>query len=301
MARVEGSPREGQGEDQRENNRASGIPSISRTVFQRVHKDGTVSTNRESFTGMCSIDRSASMVPARGSSVSWWEEWKRARYPNHFCKSPTRGGTLSLLTLPAFNLTTSVRQQLLESFRDRNYRCAFVQERVRSSIALQIRALREQRNRMTQTQLGEKLGMAQTWVSKLENPEYGKLTVATLLRLAEAFDTDLEIKFRPFSETLGSLPKQGPEYFRVASFQEEFEEHAVLSQKDLARVLPFLVDDQQRQDAARVKVGRAEVGRAEAAAAASGQYPCDPTQRIPPGAAVFANPIGGSQAQHGTR
>jgi len=48
------------------------------------------------------------------------------------------------------------------------------------------------------------------------------MTVATLLRLAEAFDTDLEIKFRPFSRTLDSLATQGPEYFVVPSFDDEY-------------------------------------------------------------------------------
>jgi transcriptional regulator with XRE-family HTH domain len=111
---------------------------------------------------------------------------------------------------------------MLQSLKDQEYRAAFVEERLKSSIALQIRALREQRNKMTQTQLGEAIGMAQTWVSKLENPEYGKMTVATLLRLAtQAFHTDLEIKFRPFSETIDSLPTQGPDYFSVPSFDEE--------------------------------------------------------------------------------
>jgi transcriptional regulator with XRE-family HTH domain len=117
--------------------------------------------------------------------------------------------------------TILAKRQLFESLKDRSYRFAFVPERVRSSIALQIRALREQRNQMTQKQLGDALGMAQTWVSKLENPEYGKMAVATLLRLAEAFDTDLEIKFRPFSQTIHTLPVQGPQYFKVPSFEEE--------------------------------------------------------------------------------
>lgn len=85
---------------------------------------------------------------------------------------------------------------------------------------------------MTQKQLGDALGMAQTWISKLENPDYGKVTVATLLRLAEAFDTDLEIKFRPFSTTLDELSRQGPEYFSVRSFdEEEAEIAATLSDK----------------------------------------------------------------------
>jgi transcriptional regulator with XRE-family HTH domain len=119
--------------------------------------------------------------------------------------------------------TISVRQQLLASLRDAEYRHEFVRERVHSSVALQIRALRKQRNNMTQAELGAAIGMAQTWVSKLENPEYGKMTVETLLRLAVAFDADLEIKFRPFSRTLDTLPNQGPEYFYVPSFTDEFE------------------------------------------------------------------------------
>lgn len=132
---------------------------------------------------------------------------------------------LSVTQTDTPNRTTLARRQLLDSLKDPEYRAAFVEERVKASIALQIRALREQRNKMTQKQLGTAIGMAQTWVSKLESPEYGKMTVATLLRLAtSAFDTDLEIKFRPFSETLGTLPGQGPEYFRVASFQDELPE-----------------------------------------------------------------------------
>jgi transcriptional regulator with XRE-family HTH domain len=119
--------------------------------------------------------------------------------------------------------TISVRQQLLASLRDAEYRHEFVRERVHSSVALQIRSLRKQRNNMTQAELGAAIGMAQTWVSKLENPEYGKMTVETLLRLAVAFDSDLEIKFRPFSRTLDTLPNQGPEYFYVPSFTDEFE------------------------------------------------------------------------------
>lgn len=132
-------------------------------------------------------------------------------------------GNLLLLTPSGFEDTISVKKQLLHSLRDVEYRRAFVSERVRSSIALQIRALRKQRGDMTQAQLGEKLGMAQTWVSNLENPEYGKMTVATLLRLADAFDVDLEIKFRSFSAAVNTLSMQGADYFWVPSFADEYE------------------------------------------------------------------------------
>lgn len=134
-------------------------------------------------------------------------------------------------TIPESNPTISVKLQLLGSLTDDEYRKVFVQERVRSFVALQIRSLRDQR-KMTQQQLGDAIGMAQTWVSKLENPDYGKMTISTLLRLANAFDTDLEIKFQPFSKTIHDLPTQGPDYFRVPSFKEEVEA-GVLSQEHL--------------------------------------------------------------------
>ena len=114
------------------------------------------------------------------------------------------------------------REQLLASWRDKEYRQAFMEERVRSSLALQVRALRDQRN-LTQVAFGKLLNKAQAWVSKLENPEYGKMSVATLLEVAKAFDCDLEIRFRPFSDTLSRLPAQTAEDFHVPSFDEEFE------------------------------------------------------------------------------
>jgi transcriptional regulator with XRE-family HTH domain len=124
----------------------------------------------------------------------------------------TQAGTPALTTLA---------RQLLDSWRDPEYRVQFVRERVQSSVALQVRALREQRNAMTQAQLAERMGKAQPWISQLENPEYGKMSVATLLDLAEAFDADLEIKFRPFSRSLYELSRQDREYFQVPSFEEE--------------------------------------------------------------------------------
>ena len=42
--------------------------------------------------------------------------------------------------------------------------------------------------------------MAQETISRLEDPNYGKLTLKTLKRLASAFEVGLMVRFVPFSE-----------------------------------------------------------------------------------------------------
>ncbi len=126
---------------------------------------------------------------------------------------------------------TSGERALFEGLRDEEYRRELVSERVRASIALQIQALRTQRDKMTQTQLGKLLGKAQPWISKLEDPEYGKVTVATLLEVADAFDVDLEIKFRPFSKAIRELSSQRPDYYDMPSFSDEEDRLAAESEQ----------------------------------------------------------------------
>jgi transcriptional regulator with XRE-family HTH domain len=104
----------------------------------------------------------------------------------------------------------------------KEYRDAFVAEQIFSRLPLKVRALREQRG-LSQKELGERAGMAQAWVSKLEDPNYGKLTISTLLRLASAFDVGLHIDFVPFSQVLGFSTSLSEESFRVPSFAEDME------------------------------------------------------------------------------
>jgi transcriptional regulator with XRE-family HTH domain len=167
-------------------------------------------------------------------------------------------GKLFALTQRESQDTILAKFELLASLRDAEYRQMFVGERVRSSMALQIRALREQRE-MSQKALGDAIGMAQTWVSKLENPDYGKMSVATLLRLATAFDTDLEIKFRPFSSAIDRLPKQTDEYFRVPSFKDEFEGHS-LSEEEIDKAIERLNGEPVYHRSVTAKVGEAVEG-----------------------------------------
>lgn len=88
------------------------------------------------------------------------------------------------------NLPNSIRQRL----QNRAYREAFVAEGVRNWVALQIRRLREARG-MSQAEFGQFIGKPQSVVSRLEDPDYGRLSVSTLLDVAAALDIALLVQF----------------------------------------------------------------------------------------------------------
>ena len=122
-----------------------------------------------------------------------------------------------------------------EDFENKEYREAFVEENIRNGIAFQIRALRK-RHQLSQEQLGQRAGMAQNVISRLEDPEYGKFTINTLLTLATAFDVALIVKFVPFSELFRSLKNLSPEVLAASSFAEEKEERRNVGVRLMGRV-----------------------------------------------------------------
>ncbi|MBI4454896.1 MAG: helix-turn-helix transcriptional regulator [Acidobacteria bacterium] len=120
---------------------------------------------------------------------------------------------------------SSVSSQFLESFRaSKAYRHAFVEEKVRTSIAAQIKAIREQRGYDSQMKLATEMGKTPSWICRLENPNQSPPTISTLLELAEAFDVDLTVEFTPFSALLRKLDNLSRDTFLVPGFEEEFQE-----------------------------------------------------------------------------
>lgn len=115
---------------------------------------------------------------------------------------------------------TSLRQNLIAKFANKSYRDAFVAEQIFSRLPLKIRCLREEQGK-TQQQLGDVAGMAQTWVSKLEDPNYGKLTIATLLKVASALDVALKIDFVPYSTVLNEAVYRTADSFSVVTFADD--------------------------------------------------------------------------------
>jgi transcriptional regulator with XRE-family HTH domain len=50
---------------------------------------------------------------------------------------------------------------------------------------------------MTQTELAGKMGTKPTAISRLESPNYGKVSISTLKKIAQALNCDLQIRLRP--------------------------------------------------------------------------------------------------------
>ncbi len=93
---------------------------------------------------------------------------------------------------------------------------------VNVGIPLQIRVMREAKG-WNQTTLAEKIGTTQNAISRLESGSYGRPNVKTLLRLAEAFDVALLVKFVPFGRFARALDEMSATSVAIPSFADDEE------------------------------------------------------------------------------
>jgi hypothetical protein len=125
-------------------------------------------------------------------------------------------------------------KKLFRKLQKRAYRHAYVGEHVRRGIAHQIRALREDPSRnWTQGELSKRLKKPQSVVSRMEDLDYGKFTVQTLLEIANAFDVALSIRFVSYPQFVAQTRDTTEGAMRVASFDQS--ELSDFSSSDLSR------------------------------------------------------------------
>src|SRR5207249_9646728 len=72
--------------------------------------------------------------------------------------------------------------------RSKNYREEFVAAQLKRGIPFQARALLKAREGWTQETLAEKAQLTQGVVSRALNPNYGNLTLNTIIKIAAGFD-----------------------------------------------------------------------------------------------------------------
>ena len=104
----------------------------------------------------------------------------------------------------------------------KDFRNAFVEENVKTGIAFQVRALREKEG-ISQPQLGERAAKPQSVISRIEDPNYGKFTIRTLLDIAAAFDVALLVKFVSYTRLVTEMKDLSPRSLAVPSYDEELD------------------------------------------------------------------------------
>lgn len=94
---------------------------------------------------------------------------------------------------------------------------------VEQGIAWQIKINRELRG-LTQDELAKAIGTGQSAISRIEDPTYGAQSLEVLVKIANAFDCALSVKFVSFSQLAFDSERLGEREQYVCSYANEIEE-----------------------------------------------------------------------------
>jgi transcriptional regulator with XRE-family HTH domain len=115
---------------------------------------------------------------------------------------------------------SSIGKKLLEKLQRKSFRHAYLAQHVKRGIAYQIRALRDQRQ-WRQGNFAKILGKPQSVAHRLEDPDYGKYTLQTLLEIANVFDVALEVRFVSYSSFIRGTRDVSIPSMQVPSFNDD--------------------------------------------------------------------------------
>jgi transcriptional regulator with XRE-family HTH domain len=110
-------------------------------------------------------------------------------------------------------------QEQLSLFQDQEYRESYLETQVCSGIAYQIQALRH-KDGSSQKEFAAKIDKPQSVVSRLENTEYGKVSVRTLLDVAGKLDVALVVKFVSYPKFLDEYDDLTSDNLAVETIKE---------------------------------------------------------------------------------
>lgn len=139
----------------------------------------------------------------------------------------------------------SLREELIETREDKEYRHAYWDENLNATIATQIKVLREQRD-WKQVGLANEAAMKQPMISRYENVNYSSWSISTLKRLAVAFDVILDVRFRSFRDLVDLTENFSREALQVPKFTDDpyFKEEKKEPKKDMKeKVAPEIIPE----------------------------------------------------------
>jgi transcriptional regulator with XRE-family HTH domain len=108
----------------------------------------------------------------------------------------------------------------------KKYREQFVAAQAKRALPFQIRALMKKKG-WSQEKLAAESGLTQGVISRAADPNYGNLTINTIVRIAGGLDVAYLGLLVPFSDLARWLSNLSEESVQVMSFDEENEKHGL--------------------------------------------------------------------------
>ena len=121
--------------------------------------------------------------------------------------------------IPGLPMPLTWNSELLSKLERKDYRHAYMAEGVKTWLARQVRLLREKKN-WSQEDLGHACRKPQSAISRIEDPDYGRLNLQTLFELAAAFDVALLVQFVDWDDWLGRMDDVSANAMQKESFAE---------------------------------------------------------------------------------
>ena len=119
-----------------------------------------------------------------------------------------------------FPASSTISEKLASKLDDKTYRHEYMVEGVKTWVARQVRALREQRE-WSQADTARETGKKQSAISRIEDPDYGKLSLQTLFDLASAFDLPLVVQFTEWKDWLERMDDVSVEALEQDGFSKD--------------------------------------------------------------------------------
>ena len=113
-----------------------------------------------------------------------------------------------------------IRHSNANKFENKEFRDAYMEGHVRATIPTQLRLIRESQG-LTQAGSASLMGKPQSTISRIENTEYGALSLTTLIEAAQAYGVGLIVKFVEFSEFLKAYSDLSPANLTPRKYEVE--------------------------------------------------------------------------------